>query len=200
MKETKFTLADLLFPARSRRQILSALLLNPDRSLHVREIARQAGAPPGAISKELAQLRQVGLVSGTRVGNQMQYRADTAHPVFADLASLLRKTVGLADPLREALLPLRDHIRSAFVFGSTARGQERSGSDIDVMVIGDAAFGTIVDALYPVQQTLQREINPMVFGVDEWRAKQTDGSTFISELLDKPKIFLIGGPDDIPAA
>lgn len=200
MKEAKVSLADLLFPARGRRQILSTLLLSPNRSLHVRELARQIGAPPGAISKELAQLRQAGLVSSTKVGNQMQYRAETAHPVFADLASLLRKTVGLADPLREALLPLRDDIRSAFIFGSAARGEERAGSDIDVMVIGHADFGRVVDVLYPVQQTLQREISPMVFGVDEWRAKQKDGSTFVSEVLDKPKIFLIGGPDDIPAA
>lgn len=196
---TNFRLADLLFPAQNRRKALVLLLLHPDRSLHVREIARLSGAPAGTMLKELDRLHATDLLKKRRVGNQVQFSANTEHPVFAEITALLRKTVGLADVLSDALAPLAARIRFAFVFGSIARGSERAGSDVDILVVGDVDFASVVDALYGTQEALQREINPKVMSHDEWVLRRQEGSSFVTDLLAKPKIFLIGGDDDLSA-
>lgn len=197
MRATNIGLADLLFPAQNRRKALALLLLHPERSLHVREIARLASAPAGTMVKELDRLQEVGLLTKTRVGNQVQFSANRQHPVFAELAALLRKTVGLADILTEALAPLAGRIRFAFVFGSMARGTEHEASDVDVLIVGDVDFASVLDALYEAQAALQREINPKVLSESEWAERAHSGSSFVNDVLAKPKIFLIGAEDDL---
>jgi predicted nucleotidyltransferase len=108
-----------------------------------------------------------------------------------------RKTSGLADVVAEALASLSDEIDVAFIFGSVARGAESAGSDIDLIVIGSVDFGAIVEALYPAQQQLAREINPKVFSVREWKSKLREQNSFTTDVLLKPKIFLVGDEHEL---
>lgn len=192
MKATKADAASLLFPASYRRQVLSLLLLNPDRKLHVREIARLTGTTAGTLNKELGRLHEAGLLDREQVGNQLRYWANRSHQIYPELAGILRKTVGLANVLLEALGPLAKKIKVAFVFGSMARGSESIGSDVDVLIIGSLSFGAVVDTFFPVQQQLGREINPKIFSVTEWKTKLAKKDAFITQVLADPKIFLIG--------
>jgi predicted nucleotidyltransferase len=197
MEATSINPATLLFPASYRRRVLCLLLLHPERALHVREIARLTGTTAGTLNKELTRLHSAGLLSRERVGNQVRYTANRASPVHAELAGILRKTIGLADVLADALAPMAPGISSAFVFGSMARGSEAAGSDVDVMLIGSLSFGDAVKLLYPAQAALGREINPKVYSVDEWRARLKAKEPFIREVLAQAKIFLIGNDDEL---
>ncbi len=128
-----------------------------------------------------------------RRGNQLLYSANRQSPIFEELAGILRKTSGLADVVAEALEPLTDHIEVALIFGSVARGAETRGSDVDVLIIGPVDYGNVVDALYPAQERLAREINPKVFSTREWSAKLKEKNPFVLEVLSGKRIFLIGG-------
>ena len=184
------SLPSLLFPE-YRRRVLGLLLLRPDEALHGREIARRTGLPAGTITRELTKLAEVGLLKRTKRGNQQVYSADTSGPIFTELASILRKTSGLADVLVQALAPAAPKLRLAFVFGSVARGQETGGSDVDVMLIGDLGFREAVELLHPCQATLGREVNPKLFSASEFTDKAAT-EPFLIDVLAKPKIFLIG--------
>ena len=189
------SLPSLLFPE-YRRRVLGLLLLRPDEALHGREIARRTGLPAGTITRELTKLAEVGLLKRTKRGNQQVYSADTSGPIFTELASILRKTSGLADVLVQALAPAAPKLRLAFVFGSVARGQETGGSDVDVMLIGDLGFREAVELLHPCQATLGREVNPKLFSVREFTDKAAT-EPFLIDVLAKPKIFLIGNAHDL---
>jgi predicted nucleotidyltransferase len=189
------SLPSLLFPE-YRRRVLGLLLLRPDEALHGREIARRTGLPAGTITRELTKLAEVGLLKRTKRGNQQVYSADTTGPIFTELASILRKTSGLADVLVQALAPAAPKLRLAFVFGSVARGQETGGSDVDVMLIGDLGFREAVELLHPCQATLGREVNPKLFSVREFTDKAAT-EPFLIDVLAKPKIFLIGNAHDL---
>ncbi|MDB5818836.1 MAG: polymerase subunit beta [Rhizobacter sp.] len=188
------SLAALLFPD-YRRRVLELLLLRPDEALHGREIARRTGLSPGTITRELTRLAEVGLLKRERRGNQQLYSADAGSVVFSELASILRKTSGLADVLAVALAPLASRLLIAFVFGSVARGRETAASDIDVMLIGSVGFREAVEALHPVQATLGREVNPKIFEREEFKAKA--GEQFVVDVLSKEKIFVIGSARDL---
>ncbi len=166
--------------------------MRPDQQIHLRELARMIGAAPGTLKKELDALCEAGLLHSERIGNQVQFCANTEHPVFPELQALIRKTIGLTDTLRLSLAPLADRIDAAFIFGSMASGTENAGSDIDLMVLGDAGFADIVDATYEAQLTLGREINPKVMSAREWQIKKAERNAFLQDVLHKPRIMLIG--------
>ena len=193
--KTKAALSDLLFPNQYRRKVLGLLLMRPEQQIHLRELARVIGAAPGTLKKELDALCEAGLLRAERVGNQVRFCANTAHPVFPELQALIRKTIGLADALRLSLAPLAGRIDAAFIFGSMASGTESAGSDIDLMVVGDAGFAEIVDATYAAQATLGREINPKVMSASEWQTKKAERNAFLQDVLNKPRIMLIGDAD-----
>jgi len=188
-------LASLLLPG-YRRRVLGLLLLRPDEALHGREIARRTGLAQGTLTRELAKLAGAGLLKREKRGNQQLYSADTSSPVFVELASILRKTSGLADVLASALAPVADRLRVAFVFGSVAQGRETAGSDVDVMLVGDLGFKQAVACLHPVQAELGREINPKVLEPKELVAKAKKDA-FLADVLAKPKIFVIGNAHDL---
>ena len=195
MQATRETVGDLLFPAAYRRRVLSLLLLHPDHALHVREIARLTGTTAGTLNKELTRLHRAGLLTREVVGNQVRYSADRASRVYEELASILRKTVGLADVLAEALAAAAKTIDTAFVFGSIARSSESARSDVDVMLIGAIGFGDAVRLLSPAGVALGREVNPKVYSAQQWRANVKAKDPFVCEVLSRPKIFLIGNDD-----
>jgi DNA-binding transcriptional ArsR family regulator len=190
------TLAHQLF-GQTRSAVLSALLLHPDAALHVRELARLTGASAGSLHRELRLLADMGLLLRQEVGRQVHYRANTSHPVHAELAQLLRKTAGLADVLREALAPLGPKVQQAFVYGSMAGGAERAGSDVDLMVLGTASFADLARALAGAQATLRRDVNPTVMTRREFAGRLATGDGFARSVVRGDKLWLKGEEGDL---
>jgi len=180
----------------TRTAVLGALLLHPENSLHVREIARLTGSHPGSLHRELRKLAELGVLLRQDIGHQVHYRANQQSPVFHELAGLLRKTAGVADLLRDALAPLLDRIELAFVYGSMASGELHAHSDIDVMIIGSVGLAETVLALDSAQNPLRREINPTIFGREEWEKRRERKDSFVTDVWKKPKLWLIGNKDE----
>jgi DNA-binding transcriptional ArsR family regulator len=187
-------LTDLLFGS-YRRKVLSQLLINPDEDYHVRELARLTDTSPGTLHKELARLAESGLLLRRTSGNQVRYQANRQCPVFPELAGLMRKTTGAALLIGQALGPLEPLL--ALIFGSVARGTQGPGSDVDVMVITDRSFGDVVRALHPVQLSLGREINPVVYDPAEFAQHVRSRESFVVQVLAEPRILVIGTEDDL---
>ena len=187
---------DLLFSS-YRRQVLGLLLLRPDESLYVRQIARLTGVPAGSLHRELAALESAGLLLREPLGNLVRYRANRANPIYEELAEIFRKTSGLADLIRDALAPLADRISTAFVFGSIAREAAAADSDVDVCVLGDVTLVQVVGALAPLHERLGRVVNPVVMTLAEFRKQRKTGDRFIRRLVGEPKLFVIGSADDL---
>jgi predicted nucleotidyltransferase len=189
-------LSSLLF-SDYRRRVLGLLLLHPDTAYHVRELARLTGTSAGTLHKELTKLTTGGVLQRQEVGNQVRYSADRNCLIFEELASILRKTSGLVDVLAVALSSIEKSISLAFVFGSVARGEQQSSSDVDVMLVGSLGFADAVRVLHPVQATLQREINPVVYSLDEFRRRAASDDSFVREVLAEPKLFVVGNENDL---
>jgi predicted nucleotidyltransferase len=151
----------------------------------------------GAVQRELKALTDAGIIKRLEKGKQAYYQANPQCTVFPELKSLIMKTAGMGDTLRVALSPLAERVQVAFIYGSIARGDESRGSDVDIFIVGDVTFAEVVEALSPVQQTLNREINPTVYPVDEFRAKQKAGHHFIKSVLEGNKLFLIRDEHDL---
>lgn len=188
-------LIEILFGA-YRRQILGLLLLRPDETFYVREIARLTGVSAGSLHRELKLLTDAGLLLRTTVGNQVRYQVDRVCPIYDELAGIFRKTAGLADVLRELLAPLRGKITLALIFGSVAQGKARAISDVDLLVVGSVPFAAVVEACHAGTARLSREVNPVVMTKAAFQAKHRLGDRFVSRIAKEEKIFLVGDADE----
>jgi len=177
--------------------ILAALFGRPDEEFYLRELARMSATSPSSLQRDLAALVDAGIVLRAVHGHQVYFRANRACPVFDELRGLVVKTFGVADVLKQALGPLSGSIEAAFVYGSVARGEERATSDIDLFVVGEAAFGEVVEALAPAQRKLGREINPTVFAPAEFADRASEENHFVTTVLADKKLFLIGDENEL---
>jgi len=194
------SLADALF-TKTQQRVLGVLFGEPDRSFYASELIRTAGTGSGAAQRELAKLEDSGLVVGRRIGHQKHYQANASSPLFGELRNIVLKTVGLAEPLRDGLRPLSSAIRAAFVYGSVAKATDRSGSDIDLMVISDTlTYGEVFGALERVAKSVGRKINPTVYTVAEFVKRGRGENTFVTRVLEQPKVWVIGSEHDLPVA
>jgi predicted nucleotidyltransferase len=189
-------ITSFLFPE-YRRRVLGLLLLQPETRYHVREIARLTNTTAGSLHRELSKLAKAQVLIRETSGHQVYYQANRSFLIFEELASILRKTSGIVDILANALSHLAEKIEAAFVFGSVARGTENSASDVDVLLIGNISFTEAVEALYPAQSILQREINPKVYKRTEWQKLIKNKDAFVRDIQDNPKLFIIGETGDI---
>ncbi len=192
-------LADALF-SNTQQRMLAYLFGQPQRSFFATELIGLAGGGSGAVQRELARLEQSGLVTVKRVGTQKHYQANPRSPIYAELCGIAQKTVGLAEPLREALAPLAKRIQAAFVFGSVAKRSDTAGSDIDLMVVSDdLGYADVFGALEPAAARLGRPVNPTVYSRRELAKRRKQGNAFVTRVIAQPKIWLIGTEDDLAA-
>lgn len=182
---------------KTRRSILSVLYGHADETFYLRQLVRVVGSGTGAVQRELKALAEAGIITRIEKGRQVYYQANAQCAVYPELKSLIMKTAGMGDALKVAMLPLAERVRTAFIYGSVARGSESSGSDVDLFVVGDVTLAEVVQTLSPVQLNLNREINPTVYPVEEFRIKQAAGHHFIKSVLEGNKVFLIGDENDL---
>lgn len=193
-------LANALF-SRVQARVLAILFADPASGFPITEIIARAGSGRGAVQRELKRLTDTGILALNIQHGRKLYQANRESPVFAELHSLIQKTVGIADPLRDALAPFASPITCAFVFGSVAGGRETAKSDIDLMIIGTSlTYSEIFAALESAEKVLGRPINPNLMTPAEWHRKTNDRSGFIANVLNQPKLFVIGTVNDLGTA
>jgi predicted nucleotidyltransferase len=196
-KTSRAGLAGALFTPVQQR-VLGLLFGQPDRSYQSAELIRLAGSGVGAVHRQLARLEAVGLLEVTRTGNQKHYRARRDSAVFDELRGLIIKTVGMADPLRNALSSRVKSIHAAFVYGSVAKGSDRAKSDVDVMVLSeDLSYAEVFELLQGAEAVIGRTVNPTVMTLAQWRAKKGRADSFAARVAAQPKVFVMGSEDAI---
>ncbi len=185
----------VLLSSRVRAEIFRLLFGLDPIELHLREMTRRSGLTFATVRQDLGKLARIDVVLARRDGNRLYYRANRDHPLYPDLRALVLKTAGLADVLNRALGT--EGIRVAFVFGSWAAGGDRSGSDVDVMIIGDVGLREAVRRLSGAGERLGREVNPHALAPGEFARRRSTGEHFVKSVLAGPRIFLIGSERDL---
>ncbi|UYK65729.1 transcriptional regulator [Xanthomonas sacchari] len=190
-------LADALF-TRTQQRVLGLLYGQPQRSFGVGELIAAASGGSGAVQRELTKLADAGLLTVQRIGNQKRYQANPHSPIHDELLGIVQKTIGLAGPLGEALQPIVDDIVAAFVYGSVAKHSDTARSDIDLMVISDTlGYADLMRALDGMQARLGRPVNPTLYTRADYAKRLRDENAFLQRVLQQPKIWVIGGMDDL---
>ena len=179
-----------------RQDLLTLFFTNPSQRYYLRELERVLGHSAGSIRRELLRFQKDNLFNTEKTGNIVLYSLNTNHPLFKELKSIVSKTVGVEGSLKKALSSMKK-IKIAFIYGSYAAKRERATSDIDLMIIGDPDTSRLNEKIIELEKRLKREINPTIYSWEEYKGKKGSESGFILDLLENPKIMLIGREDDL---
>jgi len=182
---------------KTRQAVLALLYGQVDKSFYTKQILDGVKIGRGTVQRELKNLTDTGIITREVQGRQVYYRANSRCPIFNELKSIVRKTFGVADVIRQSLASSARKIRIAFIFGSVARSADDRRSDIDLMVVGRISFGDVVSLLGPAEEKLAREINPVVYPIAEFKKKVEDDHYFVRTVLEDEKIFVIGDDHEL---
>ena len=188
-------LADALFTSTQQR-VLALLFGQPDREFFVTEIIALAGSGRGAVQRELARLAGSGLAVVSRVGNRKHYRANRDSPLFDEICSIVRKTIGLERTICDALEALADRLILALLFGSVARRADTAASDIDLLLVSDdLTLEAVYTAMARVEDLLGRRVNPTLYTSAEFEQRRAAKAGFLTRILQGPHVVLVGSLD-----
>lgn len=190
------TIGDALF-TKTQQKVLGLLYGKPIQSFYSNEIVRFADMGRGTVSRELERMEAAGLLLATRAGNQRHYQANPENPVYTELLAIVRKTFGIADVIHVALAPVYEKIDLAFIYGSVAKGEDTSSSDIDLLIVTDAlALAELMSVLGDAEQSPGRPINPSMYTAAQIRSKLRQQNSFVTRLREQPKTWLKGSEGD----
>ena len=186
---------DTLIGSKGKVALLSALLDGKQRRVHIRELARNSGLSAPSLMREAKSLVRIGLLREERDGNRVDYLANVDSPLYASLSELVSRTTGPECALRESFAESDNDV--VFIYGSRAKGNERTDSDYDVFVIGREGLRKTAARAGEVANRIGVEVNPYVVATEEFKQRLLAGDHFLSEVMASPKIFLKGDEDEL---
>lgn len=179
-----------LFTSDSRAEIMRILFDGEGKEHYLREMEKLTHIQINSLQKEVKHLSKIDLIKARKDGNRIYYKANTENPIYADLVSIVEKTVGVVSLLKEKLND--DKIECAFVFGSMASNKEKATSDIDLIVVGDLGMRALTKLLSGLQEKLGREINPHIYTKDEFKKRIKSKDHFVTSVLKEEIKPIIG--------
>lgn len=183
---------------RTRQNVLAAVLLSPKRAWYRSDLARHLGVSPSSLTRELTALTRAGLLRKRTEGRHAYYEVETDSPLFPDLRSLMAKTVGLADVLRESLIGGdAGRVEVAFIYGSWARGEEGPRSDVDLFVVSSSPLSKFARGIREAEGRLGRPVNVTLYSAADLRERVRAQHHFVRDVLRNEKLFIAGSEHDL---
>lgn len=185
-----------LLTSKTRVKLLTLFLMNPEREIYIREIARATNENINAIRRELSNLEEIGLLTSKRRGNEKYYSINKNMPIYSELTNIILKTEGVTKVLQENLFKMGE-VKTAFIYGSFASKKAGINSDLDLFIIGNINEKQLIMLIKKLEKKLSREINYVLFEPKEFRERIKNKDPFVSNVLKEPKIVVIGSLNDV---
>jgi predicted nucleotidyltransferase len=176
--------------SKTREKILQLFFADVDKKYYLRELERILNLPVGNIRRELLSLEKAGFFNHEKMGKQVYYSLNKNAAVFKEFKSIILKTIGVAGTLKRELEKIKG-IKKSFIFGSFAKNQEDSSSDVDLMIVGNNINeDLLISKISKLEILFRREVNYHLFDEKEWKEKAKTES-FLKSVINGPKIEII---------
>ena len=185
-----------IFNSKTRKELFRLYFTNPEKQYYLRELERILNIPVSMIRKELLRLTENGIFLSAKKGNLTYYYLNKSYPLFSELRNIVFKTIGIKGALKDMLRKV-EGIKAAFIYGSFAKNDENSGSDIDLFVMGSVDEDKLVRGVSKLEKSLKREINYSLYTKKDFESKKEQKDSFLLDLVENPKIFLIGDKNEL---
>ncbi len=183
-----------LFTSRTRVKILTLFMMNPGHDFFLREISRLIHENYNSVRRELKNLEDLGLLISKKQGNLKYFSIETHYPIYPELRNIIMKTEGVSNYAKD-LLSQVSGVEVAFIYGSFASAEADKGSDLDLFIVGDVNEDELLKKISSLEEMVNREINYFLITTDELKARSKKEDAFLYNVLEGPKIMIIGDLD-----
>lgn len=188
-------LADLII-SRVRVKILQLFFLSPGKIIHVREIVRRINEEINAVRRELMHLEKAGIMSKERRANRLFYLLRRDYVLYYDILNLIIKTSGLGGDILKNKVKL-GRIKFAMISGRFARGHQRRGSDVDLLVVGKVVLPELSHIVRQEEIRRESELNYTVMSEEEFEFRKKRRDPFVLEILRGSRVMIIGDEEEL---
>jgi DNA-binding transcriptional ArsR family regulator len=185
-----------LFSSKTRVDILRLLFSNPDGRYYVRQIAREIRRDISGIKRELDNLDKAGLLTSEKFGNLRYYTVNKSAVIYAEIKSIIAKTVGVQGPIARSLAALGG-LRQAWMYSMNSHPPGEGAGPIPVLIVGGVDLSALNEAVTQLEGELGREINYTVFDEAEFLRRRAEADPFLTELFVGRNVLLIGRDDGV---
>lgn len=185
-----------IFRSKTRKELFKLFFTNPDGEYYLRELERLLAIPVSMVRKELMKLHAQGMFKVRQRGNLSLYSIDKGYPLYEEFKKIVFKSIGIQGALKEVLSKIKG-VEVAFIYGSYAKDEARALSDIDLFIIGKVDESKLISSINKLESELKREINYSLYSRKDFLEKKRKKNAFISDLVENPKIFVIGSEDGL---
>ena len=174
-----------LITSKTRIKLLLKFFLNINNQGYLRSLESEFNESTNGIRQELNRFEHAGLLLTESDGNKKLYRANTRHPLFKDINSIILKFVGVEE-LLERVIDRLGNVKQVYLEGRIAQGLE---SDIiDLMIVGDDIDRNYLSSLVEkTEPLLKRKIRYLVF-------EEADAEVYV-ERHHKELVLIFNNPE-----
>lgn len=174
---------DSIITSKTRIKLLLKFFLNSKTRSYLRNLEHEFGESSNGIRVELNRMEEAGLLTSEHAGNRKYFKANTKHPLYNDINSILRKFVGI-DQIVERILNQLGDLQFAYLTGDLATG--RDSKIIDLVLVGqNLDINYISTLILKAEKLMDRKIRHLVLTEEQMK----------EYFSDKP-ILLIWRKDD----
>lgn len=169
-----------IITSKMRINILMRLFINPSTQVYLRELVSEFQASPSHIKEELDQLKSSNLLTSQKNGRQVLFSANTNHPVFSELHSMVKKAFGM-DKILDSMISRLGNLEKAILIDDYAEGKDTG--IVDLVLVGDINMQNLIDLTQKTEKYIDRKIRTLIIKPDE-------EEKFQLTLRNRPQIVL----------
>lgn len=174
------TLFSGIIGSKTRIKLLIRFFFNPHTQSYLRQLATEFNVSTNAVREELNQLTKTKLLNSEKRGRQVFYKANSTHPLFPELRSMVSKVLGVDQVIDSIVMRLGD-LEQAYLLDDYAEGKDTG--IIDLLLVGDIDPYHLNDLTRKTERYIKRKIRPLVVSRDEFE-------TFDASISQRPRLLL----------
>ena len=169
-----------LIASKTRIRLLIRFFFNPETKSYLRELAKEFNISTNSVREELNQLTRTKLLKSEKDGRQVYYSAETSHPLFPELKSMVSKVMGI-DQVIDGIVNRLGDIEEAYLIDDYAEGKDTG--IIDLLLVGDVDQYLLNDLIRKTERYIKRKIRSLVLSRDEYK-------NLLPELRKRPRVLI----------
>ncbi len=171
-------------------KLLGYYSLNPTARHYINELARILKVDPANLDKQLKKLEIEGLFSSQVQGNLKYFFLNRSYPLFEEFKKTYAFKYGVERKISQSLKNLKG-LEDGYIFGSYAKNNFNSQSDIDILLIGDHSSLEAKRKLAKLENEFSRELNVIDMTQQELSKRKRQKDEFVENLFKNKMIKII---------
>jgi hypothetical protein len=158
---------EALISSKTRIKLLLKFFLNSSNRAYLRGLEEEFGESTNAIRVELNKLEQVGMITSDVQGNKKFFKANTKHPLYFDLNSIVRKYIGI-DTIIENVISQLGQVERVYLVGEFAKGLDNNVIDLELVGIVNTNY--LTELIAKAEPLVKRKIRYVIYSPEEFAA------------------------------